>query len=138
MTTKAMTGRIFLFTTVAALSACAPIEKEFAVKVDVHVPTPEMLEAANQRMIAQGKVPDSPGTGPYRVIRHVLDNLPDEVVYQPADLSALGAKKMPVYLFGSGACSTDATKSRHHLIEIASHGYLVICLAEFMAGLASR
>ncbi len=94
--------------------------------VDVHVPTPEMIEAANQRIISQGKLPDSPGTGPYRVIKHVLDSLPDEVVYQPADLTALGDTKMPVYIFGNGACSTDATKSRHHLIEIASHGYLVI------------
>ena len=96
------------------------------VDLSLHVPSAEMLEAANQRMIAQGKVPDSPGTGPYRVIKHVLENLPNHVVYQPADLSALGGRKMPLYLFGNGACSTDATRSRHHLIEIASHGYLVI------------
>ncbi len=126
MTIKPMTRGALLLASVAALSACTPKEMETGVKVDVHVPTPEMLEAANQRIIAQGKVPDSPGTGPNRVIRHVLDSLPDEVVYQPADLSALGTTKMPVYLFGNGACSTDATKSRHHLIEIASHGYLVI------------
>ena len=93
----------------AGLSACVPKQEEVGMPVDVHVPTPEMLEAANQRTIAQGKVPDSPGTGPYRVIRHVLDTLPDEVVYQPADLSSLGDTKMPVYIFGNGACSTDAT-----------------------------
>ena len=126
-------GGPLLLASAAALAAGVPTEKETGVTVDVHVPTPEMLEAANQRMIAQGKVPDSPGTGPYRVIRHVLDNLPDEVVYQPADLSALGDRKMPIYLFGNGACSTDATKSRHHLIEIASHGYLVIT-REWTAG----
>ncbi len=119
-------GGPLLLASAVALSACVPKEKEAGVTVDVHVPTPEMLEAANQRMIAQGKVPDSPGTGPYRVIRHVPDNLPEEVVYRPADLSALGDTRMPIYLFGNGACSTDATKSRHHLIEIASHGYLVI------------
>lgn len=127
MTIWLMVRSVVSLVSVAALAACVPNHHEEAgMPVDVHVPTPEMLEAANQRMIAQGKVPDSPGTGPYRVIRHVLDTLPDEVVYQPADLAALGSRKMPVYLFGNGACSTDATKSRHHLIEIASHGYLVI------------
>lgn len=126
MTIRLLYGALMSFACAASLAGCTATQTENGMAVDVHVPTPEMLEAANQRQIAMGKVPDSPGTGPYKVIRHVLDTLPEHVVYQPADLEALGDRKMPVYLFGNGACSTDATKSRHHLIEIASHGYLVI------------
>lgn len=124
---KHSSGIGMLLAATVVLSACSTEKKkeaEVAVKVDV--PTPEMLEAANQSIIARGKLPDSPGTGGNRVIRHVLDTLPDAVVYQPADLAALGERKMPVYLFGNGACTLDATQSRHHLIELASHGYLVI------------
>lgn len=125
MTRSILCGTVLL-AAATWLPGCQPRQTGASMAVNVHVPTPEMLEAANQRQIALGKVPDSPGTGPYKVIRRVLDNLPEHVVYQPADLQALGDTKMPLYLFGNGACSTDATKSRHHLIEIASHGYLVI------------
>jgi dienelactone hydrolase len=33
---------------------------------------------------------------------------------------------MPVYIFGNGGCSADGTMARNHLLEIASHGYLVV------------
>ena len=121
---KPMLGAVLLLASFAA----APAGAQAPQRPGDPLPPPSaaQIEAANQKIIARGKLPDSPGSGPYRVIRHVLDTLPDEVVYQPADLSALGNTKMPVYLFGNGACTEDATQSRNHLIEIASHGYLVI------------
>jgi len=33
---------------------------------------------------------------------------------------------MPIYIWGNGACSDDGGSVRNHLLEIASHGYLVI------------
>ena len=66
------------------------------------------------------------GTGPYPAIYEELPSLPNHVVYRPANLSALERTKLPVYIWGNGACSADGTSSRNHLLEIASHGYLVI------------
>ncbi|MBN8830993.1 MAG: hypothetical protein J0G94_10300 [Sphingomonadales bacterium] len=108
---------------IGLLPGCASTQG--AGGVNVHVPTQEMLDDAVRRTIAEAKKPDSSGTGTYRVTKHVLDTLPSSVVYQPTDLSAV-TRPMPVYVFGNGACSTDGAKSRHHLLEIASHGYLAI------------
>jgi dienelactone hydrolase len=56
------------------------------------------------------------------------------VVYRPADLAALGARKLGVYIFGNGACSDDGASSRLHLLEIASHGYLAIAPGRIRSG----
>jgi hypothetical protein len=71
---------------------------------------------------------DSPerGTGPYPALFEERADLPGHVVYRPADLTRLGRAKLGIYVFGNGGCSADGTSSRNHLLEIASHGYLVI------------
>lgn len=66
------------------------------------------------------------GTGPFPALFEARPDLPDHVVYRPANLSALGGKKLGIYVWGNGGCSADGTSSRNHLLEIASHGYLVI------------
>jgi len=66
------------------------------------------------------------GSGPYPALMEERTDLPDHVVYRPADLARLGRKSLPVYVFGNGGCSADGTSSRNHLLEIASRGYLVI------------
>lgn len=71
-------------------------------------------------------IPDTPGTGPYPAMKEVDPGLPKHVVYRPADLSALGSRRLGVYVFGNGGCSADGASARLHLLEIASHGYLVI------------
>src|SRR3954467_6312843 len=66
------------------------------------------------------------GTGPYPAVFEERADLPNHVVYRPAQLAAVGAKSLGIYVFGNGGCSGDGTSSRNHLLEIASHGYLVI------------
>jgi len=66
------------------------------------------------------------GSGPYPAIMEVDPSLSRHVIYRPENLSALGRKKMPIYVWGNGACSDDAASVRNHLLEIASHGYLVL------------
>lgn len=112
-----------------ALCATAISAEEFG-NIDLE----QVAADATRSMIEDSKVPDSPGTGPYRPIKHVVDSLPDQVVYQPADLDALGDHAMPIYIFGNGACSEDAASSRHHLLEIASHGYLAIAPGGIFSG----
>ena len=88
--------------------------------------TADQIAASAAQYIEDSKAPDSVGSGPYKAIKRQYESFPGFVVYQPEDLTALGALKMPVYVFGNGACTEDAAHSRQHLLEVASHGYLVI------------
>jgi len=74
----------------------------------------------------QDAIPDTPGTGPYTPLKEIDPGLPDQVVYRPADLSALGDTKLGLYVFGNGGCSNDGASARLHLLNVASHGYLAI------------
>jgi len=66
------------------------------------------------------------GGGSYPALFEERADLPNHVIYRPADLAAIGSKSLGIYVFGNGGCSADGTSSRNHLLEIASHGYLVI------------
>ncbi|VXD00156.1 CocE/NonD family hydrolase [Sphingomonas sp. 8AM] len=66
------------------------------------------------------------GTGAYPAIYEERADLPDHVVYRPRDLAAVRSGTLGIYVFGNGGCGADGTASRNHLLEIASHGYLVI------------
>jgi hypothetical protein len=70
--------------------------------------------------------PDTPGTGPFAPIKEIDAGLPDQVVYRPANLAALGNTKLGLYVFGNGGCSNDGASARLHLLNVASHGYLAI------------
>lgn len=80
--------------------------------------------------------PDTPGTGPFAAIKEVDPSLPDHVVYRPADLGKLGGRKLGVLVWGNGGCAADGASARFHLLEIASHGYLVIAPGKIMTGMA--
>ena len=66
------------------------------------------------------------GTGPYPAVMEVDRTLPRHVIYHPQNLAAMKARKLGVYVWGNGACTDDAASVRNHLLEIASHGYLVV------------
>jgi dienelactone hydrolase len=71
--------------------------------------------------------PDVPlGTGPYKAVMSQEDGLPEQVAYYPADLTKVAAKKVPIVVWGNGACINAGNRFRQFLTEIASHGYLVI------------
>jgi hypothetical protein len=71
--------------------------------------------------------PETPqGTGPYKAIMATDSGAPEFVLYYPANLSALGARKMPILLWGNGSCTYAGNKFRNFLTEIASHGYLAL------------
>jgi hypothetical protein len=91
---------------------------------------PPLDEAARAELVErqrqQDALPDTPGSGPYPAIKEIDPGLPDQVVYRPEDLAALGAAKLGIYAFGNGACTDDGASARLHLLEIASHGYVAI------------
>lgn len=71
--------------------------------------------------------PDVPlGSGSFKAIMAVEPGLSAHVAYYPADFSKLGAKKLPVLVWGNGSCLYAGNRYRQFLTEVASHGYLVI------------
>jgi hypothetical protein len=77
------------------------------------------------------------GSGRYPALFETRADLPDHVVYRPADLSKLKGERLGIYVWGNGGCSADGTSSRNHLLEIASHGYLVIASGRLPATAAA-
>ena len=82
----------------------------------------------------QNNSPDTPGTGAYPAMKEEIPELPRHVVYRPADLAAMGSQKLGVVAWGNGGCSDDAASARFHLLELASHGYLVIASGRILSG----
>jgi hypothetical protein len=90
--------------------------------------------AQEARRAAAAGMPDSSGTGPYPAVKEMVASLPDHVVYRPADLAALGSRKLGILIWGNGGCSADGASARHHLAEIASHGYVAIAPGTIRSG----
>jgi hypothetical protein len=93
----------------------------------------EVAEAPT-RYLRDTAQPDSAGAGPYPAIKRQVSSAPALVGYYPARLAALGSRKMPIYVFGNGACSEDGASSRQHLLDIASYGYLALAPGEIFSG----
>lgn len=79
-------------------------------------------------------LPDTPGTGRYPAMKEEDASLAAHVVYRPRDLGALGSQKLGVVAWGNGGCSDDGASTRLHLLELASHGYLVIASGRILSG----
>ena len=90
--------------------------------------------AARERQAEINKRPDTPGTGRFPAMKEEVSSLPRHVVYRPTDLAGLGPTKLGVVAWGNGGCSDDGASSRFHLLEIASHGYLVIASGRILSG----
>jgi len=78
--------------------------------------------------------PDTPGTGPYPAMKEEVASLPQHVVYRLANVAAMGKQKLGVVAWGNGGCSDDGASTRFHLLELASHGYLVIASGKVLSG----
>lgn len=66
------------------------------------------------------------GSGPYPAISEVDPSLPGHVIFRPETLPQPTGQKLAVVVWGNGACSDNPAMHGAHLMEIASHGYLVI------------
>jgi hypothetical protein len=95
---------------------------------------PPVDRAALERQAEINKQPDTAGTGRFAAMKEEVASLPRHVVYRPKDLAALGRTKLGVVAWGNGGCSEDGASSRFHLLEIASHGYLVIASGRILSG----
>jgi hypothetical protein len=104
----------------ALLTASSPLIASAQANVDA---AREDFEAMIERV---GRLPDTPGDGPYPSMIEQVADLPNHVIYRPADLSAIGRNGLGVLVWGNGACAADGTSTRFHLSQIASYGYVVI------------
>jgi dienelactone hydrolase len=91
-------------------------------------------DAAARRMAENNRRVDEPGTGPFGAMKEEIPALPRHVVYRPANIAGMGDRKLGVVAWGNGACSEDGASSRFHLLEIASHGYLVLAAGRILSG----
>src|SRR5687768_12229462 len=69
------------------------------------------------------------GTGKYKAIMASDKSLPTHTIFRPADLGAFGEKlKLPIIVWGNGACANSPWEHVNFLSEVASHGFLVVAI----------
>ncbi|MGB4711479.1 MAG: endo-1,4-beta-xylanase [Fuerstiella sp.] len=74
----------------------------------------------------QIKIEDG-GQGPYSAIATESPALAGMTIYRPEDLEKLGSEtKLPILLWGNGACANTTEEHKNFLSEIASHGYIIL------------
>lgn len=72
------------------------------------------------------------GQGPYSAIVTEESALPGITVYRPRDLAPFeGQHRLPILLWGNGACANTTEEHKNFLNEIASHGYLILGIGRF-------
>ena len=75
----------------------------------------------------KSRIVEEGGTGPYKAIMKEEASLKEHTVFVPQDLSAFkGKKKLPVLVWGNGACTNSPWEHYKFLNEIASHGFIVL------------
>lgn len=95
--------------------------------------TPDMIARIAAVEAAAKLRPDTAGTGAYPSLKEEVASLPEHTVYRPARISDV-AGKMPIVVWGNGGCAGDGAGQRFHLLELASHGYLVIANGGIKSG----
>jgi enterochelin esterase-like enzyme/dienelactone hydrolase len=69
------------------------------------------------------------GAGPYAAIATEHSGLPGMTIFRPKDVTKFGGEsKLPVLLWGNGACANTPEEHKNFLNELASHGYLILAI----------
>ncbi|WP_438042428.1 alpha/beta hydrolase family protein [Sorangium sp. So ce128] len=66
------------------------------------------------------------GSGPHKVVVETNSDpgINQGTIFRPEDLG--GNAKYPIFVWGQGACSRDGLATEAAMVEIASHGYVVV------------
>jgi CubicO group peptidase (beta-lactamase class C family)/dienelactone hydrolase len=76
-----------------------------------------------------GLVLEKGGLGPWPAIVTEDPGLPGMTLFRPRDLAPFGGdRKLPVLLWGNGACANTTQEHKYFLNELASHGYLILAI----------
>jgi hypothetical protein len=80
-------------------------------------------------VIVNETVVEDGGTGPYNAIMKVESTLPTHSVFRPKNLSVFNAKnKLPIIVWGNGACANSPWEHVNFLSEVSSYGFLVVAI----------
>ena len=106
----------------------------FAVVVFLYLSTAGNIMAeekdAGQKLTPM--VIEEGGRGPYKAIALGEETLPKFTIYRPQNLDDFGpGHKLPVLLWGNGACADSSAMHKLFLNEIASHGFIVFAVGPF-------
>ena len=76
---------------------------------------------------AKVKTVEDGGTGPYKAVMKEEPTLAEHTVFAPKNLKPFGPQnRLPVLVWGNGACANSPWEHKNFLSEIASHGYIVL------------
>ncbi|MCQ2112620.1 MAG: hypothetical protein MJY95_04675 [Bacteroidaceae bacterium] len=80
------------------------------------------------------KTLENGGQGAYKALVCKESTLLDFTIYRPKDMAAAVEKqgKLPVLVWGNGACSNTNLGNELFLNEIASHGYVCVAIGPFL------
>ncbi len=74
------------------------------------------------------------GTGPYKALMASDGTLATHTVFRPKELGAFGRRqKLPIIVWGNGACANSPWEHVNFLSEVASHGFLVVAIGPMPA-----
>lgn len=68
------------------------------------------------------------GSGPYKAVMEMDPRLPGDTIYRPADLAAADSGRLPIVVWGNGACANTGNLFQSFLTEISSYGYFIVAL----------
>ena len=72
---------------------------------------------------------EATGTGPYPAIVEADPTLATHTIYRPQALDIFGTTlRLPIVAWGNGGCTNSSFPFRNFLLEIASHGFLVVAI----------
>lgn len=83
---------------------------------------PALADTLASRVVEDG------GTGQYSALMLTESSLPTHTLFRPAELDALGEEKLPILVWGNGACFDSPWEHVNFLNEIASHGFFVVAI----------
>jgi dienelactone hydrolase len=86
-------------------------------------------QETDQSAKATSRVVEDGGTGPFKSIMVSEPSLPTHTVFKPSDLDAATKKgKLPIIVWGNGACANSPWEHVNFLSEVASYGFMVIAI----------
>jgi dienelactone hydrolase len=110
------------------LTALAAVVPFFSQSIAAEINTPVTSKEIASRTIEDG------GTGAFKAVMASDESLPTHTIFRPNDLAAAASKsKLPIVVWGNGACANSPWEHVNFLSEIASHGYLVVAIGAMPA-----
>jgi len=75
------------------------------------------------------------GSGSYKAIMTVDNSLPTHTIFRPKNLNSFNAKnKLPIIVWGNGACANSPWEHVNFLSEVSSYGFLVVAIGTMSEG----